>query len=103
MLFSAISFVMTMTTAVSSIGTTMPSHQLRRYLSLLVEVHVDEVRHVVCAHVGELLKLDPTSLRWQNFGKLVDFPDAIFDSHCLLGCDEVQFVEDDFIREGNLL
>mmetsp|Transcript_79099 Transcript_79099/g.246308 ORF Transcript_79099/g.246308 Transcript_79099/m.246308 type:complete len:403 (-) Transcript_79099:17-1225(-) len=72
-------------------------------LGLLLEVRVHEVGHVVRTDVRELADLDATANGWDDLGVLVDVPDSVLDSDRLLRCDKVQLVQDDLVREGNLL
>mmetsp|Transcript_101975 Transcript_101975/g.293682 ORF Transcript_101975/g.293682 Transcript_101975/m.293682 type:complete len:346 (+) Transcript_101975:207-1244(+) len=77
--------------------------ELRHEFRLLLDVHVDEVAHVVRAYIAELLHPHSAIHGAQNPSELVDLPNAISDNNGLLRADQVQLVQDDFVRECDLL
>mmetsp|Transcript_6790 Transcript_6790/g.13708 ORF Transcript_6790/g.13708 Transcript_6790/m.13708 type:complete len:335 (+) Transcript_6790:534-1538(+) len=72
-------------------------------IRLLLDVFVDEVAHVVRSEVAQLLHANFAFDGSQNLGELVDRPDAISNHNRLLRADQVQLIQDDFVRECDLL
>mmetsp|Transcript_79097 Transcript_79097/g.246296 ORF Transcript_79097/g.246296 Transcript_79097/m.246296 type:complete len:394 (-) Transcript_79097:17-1198(-) len=72
-------------------------------LGLPLDVRADEVSQVVRPDVRELPDLHAAADGRDDLGILVDVADAVLDRDRLLRRDEVQLVQDDLVREGNLL
>mmetsp|Transcript_6788 Transcript_6788/g.13701 ORF Transcript_6788/g.13701 Transcript_6788/m.13701 type:complete len:331 (+) Transcript_6788:309-1301(+) len=72
-------------------------------LRLLHDVFVDEIANVVRPQVAELLHPHPALDGAQDLRELVDLSDAVPDRDGLFRADQVQLVQDDFVREHNLL
>mmetsp|Transcript_91724 Transcript_91724/g.239249 ORF Transcript_91724/g.239249 Transcript_91724/m.239249 type:complete len:283 (-) Transcript_91724:369-1217(-) len=72
-------------------------------LRFLLDVSVDEVRHVVRPHVRELRHLNATLDRRQNLGVGIDATNSVLHGDRGLRANQIQLVQQQLVAESHLL